>query len=78
LPSQAAQWATPAQRDYRHPNAKPYAERGGGKKGEQLNNQVAHGQTPNGSEGGALNPEFVSWLMGFPDGWLNLEPSEMP
>ena len=23
--------------------------------------------------GGALNPEFVCWLMGFPEGWLNLE-----
>jgi hypothetical protein len=35
-------WATPAQRDYRHANAKPWRERGGGKKGEQLNNEVVH------------------------------------
>lgn len=35
-------WATPAARDYRHANAKPWSERGGGKKGEQLNNQVVH------------------------------------
>jgi hypothetical protein len=36
-----AGWATPAARDYRHPNAKSYEERGGGKKGEQLS-QVHH------------------------------------
>jgi hypothetical protein len=38
----ASPWATPAARDYRHANAKPWSERGGGKKGEQLNNQVVH------------------------------------
>ena len=35
-------WATPASRDYRHANRLPWRERGGGKKGEQLNNQVVH------------------------------------
>lgn len=50
---------TPASRDYRSPNSKPYAERGGGKKGEQLPNAV----------GGSLNPTWVEWLMGFPPGW---------
>ena len=38
----ASPWATPAARDYRLANAKPWSERGGGKKGEQLNNQVVH------------------------------------
>lgn len=37
-----AGWATPTARDYRHANALPWSERGGGKKGEQLNNQVVH------------------------------------
>src|SRR5579885_172134 len=27
---------------------------------------------------GALNPEFVCWLMGYPPEWLNCAPSEMP
>ena len=31
-----ATWATPAARDYRYPNNKPWSEREGGKKGEQL------------------------------------------
>jgi hypothetical protein len=27
---------------------------------------------------GALNPEWVEWLMGYPIGWTALDPSEMP
>lgn len=27
---------------------------------------------------GGLNPEFVCWLMGFPQEWLNFAPLEMP
>jgi hypothetical protein len=37
-----ATWATPAERDYRTANLKNFAERGGGRKGEQLQNQVKH------------------------------------
>ena len=37
-----AGWATPAHRDYRHANALPWNECGGGNKGEQLNNQTVH------------------------------------
>jgi len=62
--SEAVQvWPTPAAQDYRHPNALPYSERGGGTKGEQLPNAV----------GGALNPTWVEWLMGLPLGWTDLE-----
>lgn len=35
-------WPTPALRDYRYANAKPFSERGGGLKGEQLCNAVVH------------------------------------
>jgi len=28
--------------------------------------------------GGWLNPTWVEWLMGFPEGWTDLEPSETP
>jgi len=37
---------TPCARDYRSSNSKPYSERGGGRKGEQLVNYVAHFPTP--------------------------------
>lgn len=57
---------TPASRDYRSPNLKPYQERGGGKKGEQLQNYL----------GGQLNPTWESWLMGYPLDWLHASPQE--
>jgi hypothetical protein len=28
--------------------------------------------------GGPLNPTWVEWLMGFPEGWTDCEPSETP
>lgn len=70
LPTQADQpprrmWPTPAHRDFRYPNKRPYSERGGRKKGEQLPNAV----------GGPLNPPWVEWLMGYPEGWTDLSNS---
>ena len=69
-----AGWATPAERDFRMPNKKPFSKRGGGKKGEQLPNQVAHdGPTAESSSAGTgkpaaylLNPRFSLWLQGYP------------
>ena len=29
------------------------------------------------SDGGQLNPEWVEWLMGWPQGWTELKPLEM-
>jgi hypothetical protein len=59
---------TPASRDYRSPNKKPYSECGGGSKGEQLPNVI----------GGSLNPTWVEWLQGFPLGWTDLNALETP
>lgn len=80
LPSTAllAGWATPANRDYRYPNKKSYRERSKSTKGEQLNNQVVHGLTPNSpnAETGkpaasqVLSQAFSLWLMGFLERWL--------
>ena len=55
---------TPTARDYRPPGRSQF-ERTGSKAGECLPQQI----------GGALNPTWVEWLMGFPLGWTALEPS---
>ena len=79
-------WPTPAARDGKGENAKPFSERGGGTKGEQLPNFVAHiagpqlQGTPSDGESSSstgptlllrLNPAFVEWLMGLPSGWTD-------
>jgi hypothetical protein len=60
----------------RTPSRLTYRERGGGPKGENLSDQIAHiGPTPSGSNAptekrgaprGTPNPFFAMWLMGFP------------
>lgn len=79
-------WPTPAARDAKGENALPFHERGGGTKGEQLPNFVAHiagprlqGTPSDGPSSSSsaptsllrLNPAFVEWLMGLPDGWTD-------
>lgn len=56
-------WATPVARDYRSPG-RSRIERTGSKAGDPLPQQV----------GGALNPTWVEWLMGWPLGWTDLKP----
>lgn len=56
---------TPTARDFRHPG-RSRLERTGGTQGECLPQFI----------GGALNPTWVEWLMGFPLGWTELEASE--
>ncbi len=60
---------TPATRDYKGASGKTYAERGGGKKGEALPASLAHGTNP----GLKLHPDFVSFMMGFPIDWMDVE-----
>mgnify|MGYP007100933057 CR=1 FL=1 len=70
-----ALWSTPQSRDgdERGAQAKRYHN---SERSNDLPDEIAaFGQTAKPSTGGALNPEFVCWLMGYPTGYLNFEPS---
>lgn len=57
-------FATPCARDYRTGQRKRYENPA---RANNINDQV----------GGQLNPTWVEWLMGFPQGWTDLNASEM-
>lgn len=59
-------YPTPCARDYRTPG-RSRLERTGQKNGDNQPQVV----------GGALNPMWVEWLMGWPLGWTDLKPLEM-
>lgn len=66
-------WPTPTTRDHK-----------GGRKPETLA-ESGRGETNSLNDAvtvrdqhGSLNPAWVEWLMGFPEGWTDLKPSEMP
>ena len=68
-------WPTPAARDYKGANGYERTKK------KLENGERAHtGQLPNAvmmEEGkqisGSLNPQWVEWLMGYPEGWTDLE-----
>jgi len=69
LPLNAAvkTWPTPRTSDTNGPGRH-------GTGGPDLRTAVAE-QTP---AAGSLNPEWVCWLMGFPEGWLDIGPENPP
>jgi len=64
-------WPTPVARDFKGQGMS--RERRATREPDNLCSAVAE---TDGS--GPLNPQWVEWLMGFPTGWTELEPSEMP
>jgi DNA-cytosine methyltransferase len=46
--------------------------------GENLRTAVANRPAPGLRVSGQLNPTWVEWLMGFPSGWTECEPSATP
>jgi site-specific DNA-cytosine methylase len=43
-----------------------------------MQNRASNGSSAPTEKPGALNPEFVCWLMGYPPEWLSCAPSAMP
>jgi DNA (cytosine-5)-methyltransferase 1 len=72
LPALAAMWPTPSARDYRT----DYGDTEAGRK--RMEHSRGKPLAHVAGRGGQLNPEWVEWLMGFPLGWTDLEPSATP
>ena len=75
LATAVAMWPTPAARDYKGANGYERT-----KKKLENGERAQMGQLPNAvmmQEGkhisGNLNPQWVEWLMGYPEGWTDLE-----
>jgi hypothetical protein len=68
-------WPTPTARDYKDGTAKGCQNvPENGLLGRVVHSKDSENNVPNGS----LNPTWVEWLMGFPEGWTDLSASEMP
>ena len=67
---------TPATRDYKGANGPDHMSRETGHPNHmnQLPNAIAYGP----GKGLKLQPEFVEWMMGFPEGWTELEKEIKP
>jgi len=68
-----AMWPTPTSRDHKDGSFCANVETNG-----LLGRTVWSGPSEPTEKPGALNPEFVSWLMGFPPEWDACAPMAMP
>jgi DNA (cytosine-5)-methyltransferase 1 len=63
-------WPTPSQRDYKGQNSMKHIQ-----EKPRHNSQLPNRLKQQGFIG-QLNPTWVEWLMGYPSGWTDLNPSE--
>lgn len=66
--SEAGLWPTPTSRDHKD---------GTNVENVPVNGLLGRAVGPT-KQSGALNPRWVEWLMGYPDGWTDLGPSATP
>jgi DNA (cytosine-5)-methyltransferase 1 len=67
-------WPTPTSRDWKR-GAKPETLIA---RGKSPDNTLCDAVERRADNGGALNPTWVEWLMGYPSGWTDLDASETP
>jgi hypothetical protein len=72
-PSGKPIWRTPNASDASKWNKERIEDRVAKGRQIRLNNQIS----PDGSQAGQMNPEWVEWLMGWPIGWTELKPLAM-
>lgn len=72
-------WRSPTSRDWKNARHPKECNKNGGYRQTGLNDQLCN---KNGStvaeRNGQVTPEFCEWLMGFPIGWTESAPLEMP
>jgi len=64
-------WPTPVTRDYKDSGSQESLKRARDKR-----DSPGLGLLVGAEGGGTLNPMWVEWLMGWPQGWTELKPSE--
>ena len=63
---------------YATPRAIDGRPKGNGPRPDTLTGQMHYGSDRKRLAGGALNPDFVCWLMGYPPDWVGCAPSATP
>ena len=68
-------WPTPTTAAHKGSSINAMTRKGGA---SRLNDRLDYATEQGHIENGRLNPQWVEWLMGYPEGWTELKPSEMP
>lgn len=73
-----ATWATPTSQDSKHLASNTENKRNANALHGMATMTTPSGLTSQTEKRGALNPDLSRWLMGYPEGWDCLEPTETP
>ena len=65
-------WPTPAARDYKGANSVKHVKEGLAKGSRGHLDQLPNAVVAKGERSGNLNPRWIEWLLGYPDGWTEL------
>ena len=71
-------WGAPTSRDWKDGDCSHLNLPAKGLVSRQALGTTSSGLSAPTERGGQLNPDFVRWLMGYPEGWENYGPTAMP